>query len=207
MTPAVPAPPSLEDPRWPPSADKAVWETGERKGFPASWARTHQSDPVSAAESLVELICIIWLNIYRANLIFWAVSTADSWEGCNYGITGAQGSRRERTPRRSFQTNAARGSPRRGYPTSLQLGLCLGRICKPAPPRPSRQPQRRGPRRQQLLLFVKLILRADRGWGLGAGPELESLRGISHLILTAALGGNESVRTVLGHRSDNRRLC
>ena len=184
--PAVPARASLEDPRWPPSADKAAWERRERKGFPASWARTHQSDPVSAAESLVELICIIWLNIYRANLIFWAVSTADSWEGCNYGITGAQGSRRKRT-RRSFQTNAAPGSPRRGYPTSLQLGLCLGRICKPAPPRPSRQPQRRGPRRRQLLLFMKLILRAERGWGLGAGPEPKPLRGISHLILIAGL--------------------
>lgn len=90
---------------------------------------------------------------------------------------------------------------------SLQLGLCLGRICKPAPPRPSRQPQRRGPRRQQLLLFMKLILRADRGGGLGARPELECLRGISHLILTAALGGNESVRAASGPRSDNRRLC
>lgn len=123
VTPAVPTPASLEDPRWPPPADKAMWERRERKGFPASWARTHQSDPVSAAESLVELICIIWFNIYRANLIFWAVSTADSWEGCNYGITGAQGSRRERTPRCSFQTNAALGSPRRGYPTSLHGAL------------------------------------------------------------------------------------
>lgn len=116
------------------------------------------------------------------------------------------GGRRER-PRRSFQTNAAPGSPRRGYPTSLQLGLCLGRICKPAPARPSRQPQRRGPRRRQLLLLMKLILRAERGWGLGAGPELEPLGGISHLILTAGLRGSESVRTVAGHRPDNRRLC
>lgn len=96
----------------------------------------------------------------------------------------------------------APGRPRRGYPTSLQMELCLGRICKAAPPKHSRQPQR-----QQLLLFMKLILRADRGWGLGAGTGLESLRGISHLILTAALGGNESVRTVSGHRSDNMRLC
>lgn len=123
MTPAVPTPASLEDPRWPPPADKAVWERRERKGFPASWARTHQSDPVSAAESLVELICIIWFNIYRANLIFWAVSTADSWEGCNYGITGAQGSRRERTPRCSFQTNAAPGRPR-GGPAAATPHLC-----------------------------------------------------------------------------------
>lgn len=99
-----------------------------------------------------------------------------------------------------------RGAPAAATP-HLCMELCLGRICKAAPPKHSQQPQRRWPRRQQLLLFMKLILRADRGWGLGAGTGLESLRGISHLILTAALGGNESVRTVSGHRSDNMRLC
>lgn len=68
----------------------------------------------------MELICIIWFNIYGANLIFWAVSMADSWEDCNYGITRAQGSCCECTPRGCLQTNAALGGP----PTSSTPDLC-----------------------------------------------------------------------------------
>lgn len=70
-------------------ADRAVGGKG-RSLLQAGPQPTNQT--VSAAESLVKFICIIWFNIYEANLIFWAVSMADSWEACNYGITRMRGS-------------------------------------------------------------------------------------------------------------------
>lgn len=59
--------------------------------------QNHKSNPVPAAESPIELALLHNLvqYLYYSNLIFWAVSVADSWEGCNYSITGVQGSHPE----------------------------------------------------------------------------------------------------------------
>lgn len=84
----------------------------------------------------MELICIIWLNIYRASLIFWAVSTADSWEGCNYGITGAQGAAASARDAASKQTRP-RGAPAAATPHICSWGSAWAASASPLQPDPA----------------------------------------------------------------------